>query len=161
MGRYLLKKMFYIYLVNFFVYYAVTVGYQAMNPPTEEMCSSNNPTYLSDMPYYIYGGIVALIEIKMLHEIHEIVGASEIFNFWSLSTLFMIYSSQMAKYDLYTDIQFISRTFNCQNLNAKNISYLSIGVISVNILFNVTYFAIAYIKACELFGKKEEYYIFF
>ena len=44
-------------------------------------------------------------------------------------------ASQIAKYDLFTDIDFISQTYYCPNLNSTDLSYMCFFVILINLGF--------------------------
>lgn len=157
LGRYVLKKMYFLYFLNFIIYHLCAVVYQIVFFD-DTTCTTGSTSFNNDLPYYIYALVVALMEVRMMWELHVIVGAPAIYNFFSFSSLFMIYSSQMGKYDLYTDIQFVTRTYFCTNLNALYISYASIVVLSANLLFNWIYFISAYSKAwINMKDKKYEY----
>ena len=45
--------------------------------------------------------------------------------------------SQLAKYDLYTDIDFISYTYFCEELNSKDLAIISIIMTVINLSITI------------------------
>ena len=80
----------------------------------------------------------------------------KIFDLFSLTNVFLLYSSQMSKYDLYTDITFISNTLNCEEFNAYDIGMASLLVTLLNILLSLSAFYVSAKNFRNIRKKKQE-----
>lgn len=111
-------------------YYFLAIAYPIIYPPD---CKSQ--ILWQDFPYYGYAFLVFLLEIHLLFNISSIIASDRIFNIYSISTITSLYVSQVSKYDLYTDVQFATKTWYCTELNSYDISISSIIILSINLLY--------------------------
>ena len=129
--------------MDFLVYFLYVTIYPTAN---EVGCSADKEAVKSvifDVPYYAYSALSFLCEAVFLNEIANIMNSRNIFAMFSISNLLSLISSQTARYDLYTDINFMVLLFRCDN--TYDLAVASLFIIGFNLFLTFYQFIKTYI----------------
>ena len=149
-----------VFLLNFIVYYSITIIYQFL---LYDFCFETLPEFdkrrgiyeqfKRQLPFFVYAFIAMIFEFFLIYEISKIVRNKKLINPTSLVILFYLLTSQIAKYDMYTDVFYIIENKNC---NKTAIVIASGVILGLAILINF-YVCFNYFKKL-FFGRKTNYH---
>ena len=143
---YFISKLKWIFLVNFFMYYTITLFYLIFLKIT----FNQNADLKSQIPYFAYAGFNLIMEFLLCVEVILTINNPRLINISSNMLISNLISSQAAKYDLFTDVSFVlsNYEYNPVTKTSKygNIFIASLSVLALKIVLN-------FFEFCEFFYK--------
>ena len=136
----LISKLRWIFLLNFFSFISVSVFYLIFL----KLKWNQNASVYYQIPYFGYGVLTFFLELHLCNEVIQIINNHSLINITSPMLVASLFSSQAAKYDLFTDMTFVLKLYNYDPITRtatfNNIFIASLSVLALKLFIHLVEF---------------------